>query len=556
MWNPAPQNANLSSPPGSPGAPAGPPPAGAPGDRLAPFYRRIVEEIRSGFKNEVKSRLNAAQINDDYYHERWDAYTSPWRLDPKAIRCLPILREAAWHLTAHLYRNAPARTFPEFDGATQWLQQIYRRNAMDAKWQDADKLAVVNQVASFQVEGELGPRANERPVKITLWGGESLMVWLDPDDALTPIAVATLDKFDEQRRVRLWTPDHRYTFLTAKWHNQTAGATAYHLTATEENPYRDAEGVGILPFSFVHFNFPTVYFWSGGPGDGLRKANEHINYRLSKLADDILHWRLIGIVTGARADWNFPKDLKAGEFTVIPAGLIDAAGQGIAPDVKYLAPDLSHVPGDWDDLNRYLELQLQLHHIPPAAFRLEQTASQSGIALVAEQIPLIAWATSRQRPFGSYEADLARLTCKIGAAHARNNDVGDMLGVKVDEIEAAASETDLALRWGEMSEELPGPTRDQSDQSQYNNYTMSRTLWVMKRKNMTREEAEAYIVEVADDLQREQELFGPIQQAAMGGLGAAPTDEETETDGGPESEPGAEPGTEDAEPEDAEPDDE
>lgn len=521
------RDAQQSTPAPVPSAPMGPD-----SDRFRPFVDRIRSEIEKGLQNERRGRLDAADINADFYEERWDNYTTEWRLDRKAIRCLPIMREAVYHLTAHLYRNPPARSFADFPTVTSFLEVLYQRNAMDALWPDADRLAVVNQVAAFEVAGNLGPDAERRPVRFMLWGGEQFTVWLDPDDATTPFAVATLDKMDQQRRLRLWTHEARYTYVTDKLApGQTAGGTAYRLQSEEANPYRDATGNPILPFSFVHFTYPSRYFWGGGPGDGLRKANDHINFRLSKLADDILKWRLMMSVTGARPEWNFPKDLKAGEPIVIPPAIIDASGTAVSPQLEYHAPQLTHVPQDWDDLNRFLELVLQLNHIPPAAFRLEQSATMSGVALVAEQIPLITWARGRCRPFGYYEKSLATRALQVAASHMENNGVPDVLGVSVEELRDAEANGDLTTRWGEMAEELPGPTRDQSDQSRLDSYRTSRTQLLMERKGLTRDEAEKQVKETVRDLKREQKLISPIQQAAMGSFGGGGATEGA-TDGG------------------------
>ena len=54
-----------------------------------------------------------------------------------------------------------------------------RRNAADALWQEADRMAAVSEVAAFQVGATADPG---RPVRIQLWDASQFCVWEDPDD--------------------------------------------------------------------------------------------------------------------------------------------------------------------------------------------------------------------------------------------------------------------------------------------------------------------------------------------------------------------------------------
>lgn len=503
-------------------------PVGDVADVRRSLIDRIFDEIRGGLQNEKRERLDDARINDDFYHGRFDAYTSPWRnvLDPRAVRTLPVVRTVANHLAAHLYRSSPERTIKGFEPAAEWLEVLYRRNQMDAKWQEADRITTVTDLAAFEVRGMSGPGSDRRPVAVDLWAGDQVVAWLDPDDVMSPIAVATLDRYDHQRRCRLWTADYRYTFLTKKWQGPghpegTAGGTAYFLTATEDNPYRGPDGAGIIPFAFVHYHYPATYFHSGGPGSGLRKANDHVNYRLSKMADDVLNWRLIGVIRNARADWNFPRGMKAGQWAQIPSALIDAAGAAIPAEAEYLAPPLDHLRHDREELNAWLDTTLQMEGLPSAAWRLEQTGTMSGVAIVAEQLPLVLRARQRQRPFTAYEQDLARMILRVATAHARDNGVDSLpLGEaegRVDDLEAAAMDGELHVRFAEPSEELPGPNRDASDAFQLESRLTSRTQLLMKRESLDRDQAEARMVQVGEDLARETLDFAEADRLAAGG---------------------------------------
>jgi hypothetical protein len=482
--------------------------------------RAVEKEIEGGLTNERRARLDVAKMNADYWEGNFDPYLLALTIDPDCLRSSLVMQRVVRVLTANLYAEGPARELPDHPDASEWLEAVYRANAMDAKWQAADRLATVNDFAAFEVSGTLGPRSAARPVTITLWGGDQLAVWVDPDDPTEPAAVATLDKFDNQRRARLWTLDERVTFLTEKWAGGagwgTSGATAYRLVAREANPY------GRLPFAFVHFEFPATDFFVGGPGTQLRKLNEHINYRLSDSAEQVVKNRPIGTLSGAPADWNFPRDRRPGTFVTIPG--VQTAGEALTEGrADYVHCDLGFVRQDWDDLQAYLDHTLEMVGVPPSAIRLVQDSARSGIAIVAEQLPLILWAQGRQRPFGHYERELARLVLEVGARHLEANSRPRLaadestverparpeLAARAAELAAASIDPGLVLSWPDLMPDLPGPERDQADQWLLDNKLISRVLLLMRREKLTRAEAELYLAQVAEDTDFEEHLFGP-----------------------------------------------
>ena len=142
----------------------------------------------------------------------------------------------------------------------------------------------------------------------------------------------------------------------------------------------------------------------------------------------------------------------------------------------------------------------------------------SGVAIVSEQIPIILWALSRQRPFSHYEDRLAKLVLKVGAAHLADN------GVSAGELEAAAADPGLVLNWPEMYPDLPGPERDQADQWLLENNLASRTQILMRRERLTHDEAEARLEQIAEDQARENEIFGAVGAAPAALPAAAPAD--------------------------------
>jgi hypothetical protein len=180
-----------------------------------------------------------------------------------------------------------------------------------------------------------------------------------------------------------------------------------------------------------------------------------------------------------------------------------------------------------------------------------QDSARSGVSIIAEQAPLILWAQSRQRPFAHYEECLARLVLTVGALHL-SNQAGETLATlpetvkaSVSDLEEAAYDPQLTLRWPKMYPDMPGPDQDASDDWLLQHQMASRTSLLMRRENMTRDEARKYLEEIAEDLDIEDRLMagvGPASDdaAKKQAAAAAKDDEKPEADDAAKPEPKAE----------------
>jgi len=461
--------------------------------------RAINSDILAGLTDGENRRLDGAKEQEDFYRGRFEQYptrppSASWK-GPRFERRSRIMGWLVDTLAAHLYASGPTRTLPDRAEANDWLAAIYRRSAVDALMQEADRLSAVGEVCAIQAEATADP---DRPVKHTVWPAGSLVVWESADDPLRPDAVAVRDKFDCRRRLRLWTDEWVYTYATEKFEGATSGGTAYALTGSVPNPF------GILPFAFVHYNFPTTEFWSGGPGDGFRQLNDYINAALTEVGDSLRYCaKPIILAHGVRAGWRPKSPIEPGDIWDLPAEGTDAAGNGVPPDVGPLQFDLGFVEAYWADIQSFLDHSMQCADVPPAAFRMLQDSARSGASIVAEQLPLIARAKGRRRAFASYEADLCRVTLRVGAAHLAAN--GRPIAGALDE---AAGDPRLSLRWPEIGGRIVDPQRDQEDDYRLRNRLASRTQILMERFEFTREEAEAYLERTAEDLEKEAALLG------------------------------------------------
>jgi hypothetical protein len=494
------------------------------------ILNRIRDQIQKGnLGNEWSNRMHDAEKNAAYYSGdfKLDQQLDNKTLDDRAWRSVPIMGRIVDTL-CQVYEKPPTRTLQKMEAATECLAKIYKGNAVDAVLQAADAHTCVNEVSALEVYGNNGDGSDEKPVGIRLWTGECFTVWPDPDDATKPLAVATIDKYDEQRRIRLWTLEGRETFVSYKLGlHQTSGGRGMYPTKKDPNPYRDPQGRPVLPFAFCHWKLPvTGRFWCGSPGDGLREFSRHLNYRLTKNADDILHNRPIGTISGAEPGWNFPRDRKAGEFVTIPQQIVElTAAGGQNAEATYVVCDLGFLDTDWKDLQDQLNMILQANGVPPAAVRMEQVSAQSGVAIVAEQIPVLRFQQARRQPFTLYEQQLARLVFAVARSHAENNEVEGFFECSVQEMSDAYYEaSDLSMRWPRSLDSMLQEQQTATNQFLLDNYLASRTQLAMQIFDMDRKEAEKYIAEVAKDVEREKKLFGEDkpEDAMMPGMEPSP----------------------------------
>lgn len=453
------------------------------------------------------ARIKAATKALDFYKGDFLPYPSRGKDKSKRReyeRTAPVLQRVINTLTATLYKDGPKRVLndPANEAASEWLNGIYRRNNVDALFQQADRYAGIGDISAFQVVPIPDPM---RPLKISVWDASQLSVWLDPDDQTEVYAVAARDQYNGQKRLRLWTKETSSTYMTDQWdQSNPTGGVVYKLKSKGANPY------GMIPFSFVHWEMPVTDFWGGSPGDHLVGVNECTNFGLTNGFDRV-RYNLdpIVLLSGVRAGWKIPP-AEPGAVWDLPSTVADDASGMTKAGAEYLQADSSYVVAGWEDLNNYLDMVMEMHGVPPATVRMTQESARSGVSIVAEQIPLITWAKSRQRPFASYEDKLARLVLAMGATHLGAQEDGESQATAA-QLEAASADPELSLRWAKMFPDMPGIEQDQSDQWLLDNHLASRTTILMRREGYTREEAEASLEEIAEDLEREQALFAALQ---------------------------------------------
>jgi len=250
-------------------------------------FAKVDSEIRSGLKNERK-RLMDAWKNRQWFEGNLepflDAMAGELGLRKQTARSINIMETFANIATKYLYIGSPQRAVVENDVLTEYLAQTYSKSTFDQVMTQANKYAFIGDVCAVQVEvsspeddGEANAmRALEQPaVSHRLWPADQFVVWTHPDHPSVPWAVATIDYYDNQRRLRVWTSERLVEYRTTKY-NPTApwDGNAYDMVAEEKNP------LGVIPFFFVWWRQPTTDFWSHGPGNTVQMFNENLVARL------------------------------------------------------------------------------------------------------------------------------------------------------------------------------------------------------------------------------------------------------------------------------------
>lgn len=446
----------------------------------------IEQEIEGGLPNQI-GRMRDAYDCLRYAMGRFEEFPTRHKdqryRSPAVRRTSPIFKRVVEILTMHLYKNQPGRKLRDPE-TSAWLERIYRRNFMWAKYKRADELTLIGGYAGFQFAGSTDPHS---PLDINLWGADQTAFWVDPEKPTRAIAVATVDYWDNRRRLRLWTKDEIVTYDTDKGVIHAAfGGTAFRKLDRKPNPYRTREDEGIVPFSFCHWDFPSQDFTTNSPGLNLKELNWGINERLDNLGDSIyFNCRPIGLARNVDDGWVPPAEIRPGDFITLPASSIDAGGNGPEPTLSYLMPDLNYVAADWTDLNNNLDHQLEMWNVPPALIRMVQSGARSGASLQAEQLPILGWVEGRRGNWACYEEDAALTSMKVAEAHLRN--VGLM--EEADQLQAVIDEWSFTLHWPTLYIQLPGPDRDRADDWRLEKGLVSLIGIVQERADLTEEEA-------------------------------------------------------------------
>ena len=264
--------------------------------------------------------------------------------------------------------------------------EVWKALDINTLWHEADVLSTLNDYCAFQVVGTDDPISPS----MWLWGREEMAVWTDPENAVKPAVVCTIDKYDNQIRYRAWDAENVGTWITRKFdQGRPSNSSDRYGRGARVPEFQGVEphGCGELPFVFVHACPPVRYFETNGIGTPLRKINTELDAMLSDIAEAVQFY--------ARP-WLLGRNLAAGFRPIVQAGRVirlepdrTVTEIGMAPPEPSLEPLV--IPVDtqalWEDLNNQVDHALENYGVPKAAVRMTQQTTASGAAIIQEQMP-------------------------------------------------------------------------------------------------------------------------------------------------------------------------
>jgi hypothetical protein len=384
--------------------------------------RKYQREIEAGLPNE-KQWLDQAQEKLDFYHYQGFKWERRFRRDAESSfdyqgrshRGSGFLNETVGKLCDHLYSPGPARRWSE-DSGDELLQRVYLDNHINALMLEADEQSTLNNFCAIQIDPGVGDFA-VKPITYRFWGREQLVVWADPDNANVPEVICTIDRYDEQTRVRAWTDTQCWTFLSKKQRpdNLSDGTVLYPVGPPVDHGY------GCLPFTLVHYRLPLRGLdMVVAVGEFLFKAEVAIDDRLFR-TDESIHKHLNPIPWAKGMPDQWKPILEAQRFIRLPSAMphLSVSGgyeTGDYAEIGYVQVTID-VAGAWEDLNNYILQALDAAGIPRSSVRMETVGVASGISLIVEQEPLIKRAETRRPMWCAYETDLGKRTLILCGNH-------------------------------------------------------------------------------------------------------------------------------------------
>jgi hypothetical protein len=413
-----------------------------------PDLTRIYEDVEKGLGSQ-EHRLNAAALAEGMWSYDGKKFMSvflrdaetPFDYVQRPYRMSGLCRQIIEILCEHLYCPGPSRTWDQPAG-NEFLRTVYEDNHFDAMMYRADQLSSLNDVAAVQFDADEG-NFHDKPVTLRLWGAQDFAVWTDPLNRTVPKVACTIDRYDNTTCYRVWNEKEVRRFEST---GETTGKAAKFVDAVPHD-------YGCLPFEFVHYVQPITSFWESGIGGFLAQGEVRANDRLSRLDESVnKHLNPLPVVENVDETWNpviEPMRFMRLSSSKMRVGATGGYEDGPQARVYFLEAHVD-IAGAWDDLCRYLNQILQALRVPAEAVRMEQVGVSSGIALIVEQAPLLTRARARQRPFGLYETNIARMILRCAGGHYGRQD-----------LIRAAKVGKLSLAWPQPS--VPVPTKDNLD---------------------------------------------------------------------------------------------
>jgi len=456
-----------------------------------PSVDTIERQILEGLPADAH-RLDEATTAEDFYQFRNHKHLRPRREESQADfqarpkRYSRITRTIVRKLTEPLYSNPPTRTWEGDPTRTEWINSTLSQAEANSRLMSADRAATLNHVAALQVEATGDPA---RPIRLWVWKGHELAVFVRDGNPIEPWAVCTIEKVPcesvgrVRTRYRVWSALERRTYLTDEHLPDSSPSKSATLLSEESGP---TPYPGVLPFVFVRHEPADAAFWEGGIGKALTEANAEADRRQCDLAEHMSRYlNPFGFARNIPATASFTN--KPGGFTHLQADpAVRAGDQSGQPELGYLQAQLG-VQDAWADLRAFLDSTCEELEVPLSVIRSDSSTDLSGVAIVAKQMPLIDRTRARQVQFNETEKDLVSTVLAVYGTW-----YGDPACVQ------AAIDSKLMVVWPEPKIPLPTPDRDQADAWELDQGLTDPIEVLARRRGITLFQAEELAEQIAE----------------------------------------------------------
>ncbi len=323
------------------------------------------------------------QFIDKYPDETVEEFAKRWKCTINLTR--PII-----DILSGLYRRAPQRTIEAADRIKKRMHRVWRESETDSFMISADRTTRLTGTVAVR------PYYDKSTGRVRYWlfTQDKLRVIEDEENPASPKAVVvrwvTRDSRNPRKLVRIahiWTAEE-FTKL---------------VNGAEVKGARTGHGFGCVPLVFFHDKQDFESFFTYGRGRDICQTNCVINNKLTHKLETIIYQGLgIPVLKNPSPNKEIVFSPKRAITIELPPGR-EGGLEFVSPNAP-IAELLQDIEADVQHL-------LLANRIPESAIRIK-AGPASGVAIIAENIPLIEDREERMRLFASKERELAELTLK------------------------------------------------------------------------------------------------------------------------------------------------
>jgi len=325
------------------------------------------------------------QFIDRYPDETVEEFARRWKATLNLTRTII-------DVLSGLYRDAPRRIFrSDFPHVEERMARVWRESAIDATMHTVDRMTRLTGTVALR------PSYDRETGRLTFW-------------LFTPDKIRVIENPDAPRHPRAavlrWTardPEHpqRLVHMAHIW---TRDEFTKVVNGREVKSERRKHGMGVIPLVFFCDRVDFDNFFTCGRGRDIALANCAINNKLTHKLETIIYQGLgIPVIKNPTPGRELVFSPKRAVAIDVPPGT-EAGLEFVSPDAP-IGDLLADIEADIEHL-------LLANRIPQSAVRVKAAAA-SGVAIVAENIPVTEDRKERMRLFAPAERELVDVTLRV-----------------------------------------------------------------------------------------------------------------------------------------------